>query len=181
MDPLGAYEFALRWLAVASLVIAIAAGGIALLRARRSGWRVAVARSLLEGILVVGLAAIVLLTIMPVVDSGLAGPSPPLPVNLVPVLPLVAQLQGEEGRWVLVTVAANIALYVPLGVGLAWRFGLRISLVVLIGLLVAIAVETAQAFAPERTSDINDVLLNTLGTCLGALAGVRLARASRED
>jgi glycopeptide antibiotics resistance protein len=180
MDQLRMYEFALGRLAIASVAIVIAASGLALLRARRSGWRVAVARSLSEAILAVGLAAIFLLTIMPLVDDGVLGAAPPLPVNLVPILPLVAQLQSGEARWVLVTVIANIALYVPLGMGLAWRLGLRIRWAVLAGLLVTIGAETWQAFSPDRASDITDVLLNVLGTYLGALAGVRLARVCRE-
>ena len=170
------YESALARLAITSVAIVVAGCGLAALRARRLGWRVAVARSLSESILAVGLAAIFTLTMMPVVSYGVFGAPPPLPVNLVPVVPLVAQLAGDESRWVLVTVVANLALYVPLGAGLAWRFGLRIRWIVLIGLLLTVAAETSQAFAPDRTSDINDVLLNTLGALLGALAGTWAAR-----
>jgi glycopeptide antibiotics resistance protein len=145
-------------------------------RARRSGWRIAAARSLPEAILVIGLAAIYLLTVMPL-WLYLPGSNPPLiPPNLVPVVPLLTDLVGTDADWMRVNLVANFVLYVPLGVGLAWRFGLPVRWVVLLGLLVALIAETTQAFTPERQSDINDVLLNALGTLLGAVVGSRAAR-----
>jgi glycopeptide antibiotics resistance protein len=160
----------------AVVAVAILWTFVGLWRARRSGWRIAAARSTPEAILVIGLAAIYLLTVMPLVRY-LPGSGPPLiPANFVPLAPLLADLFGPDADWMRVNFIANLVLYLPLGVGLAWRFGLRLQWVVVLGLLVTVIAETTQAFTPERQSDINDVLLNTLGTALGGVAGTWAAR-----
>ena len=173
------YGHALGQLASWLLVIAVVWLFVTLWRARRGGWKRAITTSLPEAILGGGLAAIYALTVMPLA-TYLVGSAPnPLPPNLLPIVPMLTQYLGEQPDWILANLGMNIALYVPVGLGLAWRFGLRVRTVVLIGLLVTVAAETSQAFAPGRTSDVNDVLLNTLGAFVGALAGRRLARIPR--
>jgi glycopeptide antibiotics resistance protein len=62
----------------------------------------------------------------------------------VPLLPLVGALQADPG-WTLVNIVGNVALYVPLGIGLAWRFGLRTAWIIAIAAAASFAVETWQA------------------------------------
>jgi glycopeptide antibiotics resistance protein len=88
------------------------------------------------------------------------------------VLPLLAGFTSAEGwRENLPNLIANPVLYAPLGLGLTWRFGLRVRWVVLIAACLSAGVEVSQALSDQmRTPDINDVLLNTAGAALGAWA-----------
>ncbi len=80
----------------------------------------------------------------------------------------------------------NILGFIPLGFllyGLAERsakFGrYRFVLVVLSGFFFSLAIEVAQAYLPTRASQITDVLTNTFGTALGAIAKEFLSRPLR--
>ena len=93
-------------------------------------------------------------------------------------------------------VLINIAAYVPLGFllanALATRFGPRHSVLVALvaACLLSTAMEALQSFMPARIASNVDVLTNTLGGLIGALAaplfgpthglGMRLARLRRE-
>jgi glycopeptide antibiotics resistance protein len=101
--------------------------------------------------------------------------------QLVPVWKLVVNLR--DGHRVLPTLAGaagNVALFLPLGFLLplltprldrAWR-------TVGVGFGLSSAIELSQvAFPGVRRADVNDVLLNTLGTALGFLAWRLAARA----
>ncbi|MCC8249963.1 VanZ family protein [Saccharothrix luteola] len=76
-------------------------------------------------------------------------------------------------------VALNVALFVPLGFLLCYRFRRGAVVATAIGLLVSLAVETTQGTAvfglypcPYRVADVDDLMTNTAGT----LAGWLLAR-----
>ena len=72
----------------------------------------------------------------------------------------------------------NILAYIPLGLSLAmlWRRS-RFALVyaTLVGLLVSMGVEFAQQFLPTRIASNMDILSNSFGALLGAIAGVLLS------
>ena len=84
--------------------------------------------------------------------------------------------------WTGFDVAINIAGYLPLGALLAW-LGLRTRhrvppawLAVACGTLLSLVLETLQSYLPQRVASREDWLLNTLGTIVGALAALYLAR-----
>lgn len=62
----------------------------------------------------------------------------------------------------------NIALFVPLGLLTPWIFKSNTTLpsAILLGLLFSLAIEASQMFN-LRTSDIDDIIANTLGAVLG--------------
>ena len=97
---------------------------------------------------------------------------------------VLAVLQGPGG--VLSSrsdILGNVALFCPLGFFLTlspvllWAGRWRPLLLVLAGLLTSLAVETLQLFSPERWTQTNDLLTNTIGT----LAGVAVAIAAGRD
>jgi VanZ family protein len=79
-----------------------------------------------------------------------------------------------------VEFSANVVLFVPLG----WLLSILLSrtryLVLPLGLLATIAIETVQGdLLSQRTFDISDILANTAGVCIGMLLaalGERLTR-----
>ena len=79
---------------------------------------------------------------------------------------------------VLVPIVANVLLFVP------WGFLMFLALysverptvqtyvlTILLGFTFSCAIEAWQYFLPTRVADINDVIWNTVGTFLGAVAG----------
>lgn len=110
------------------------------------------------------LALLLLLTLMPA--PGIAAER----VRLQPLVTIRSQLRA--GGWpFLINVVGNIVAVVPLGLLLpsaAPRFR-RVMRTVGLGLLLSAAIELAQLLATARVLDIDDVLLNGLGTLLGYL------------
>jgi glycopeptide antibiotics resistance protein len=118
--------------------------------------------------------------------------SRPNGINLVPFsqkrLALICLLEptclqhGDASDFLFVDVLGNIAVFIPLGVALAVatfprrtetqqrvhlnsRWWLKI---VAAGFLLSLSIELAQLAIPTRATDVDDVILNTLGTAIGA-------------
>ncbi len=69
-----------------------------------------------------------------------------------------------------VEFSANVLMFAPLGV-LVVLWGGRWWLGILIGLMVSGAIETTQYFFLEtRVADVRDLVANTLGSAIGAVA-----------
>lgn len=79
---------------------------------------------------------------------------------------------------IIVPIVGNVLLFVP------WGFLLFITLysvdrptvqtyvlTILLGFSFTLAIEAWQYFLPSRVADINDVILNSIGTLLGAVLG----------
>ncbi len=152
--------------------VALAWAVLTAVRWRRSGVRAALSLSVPEALIAIGAVGVWAFTVAP--DKiFLPGDIPQhMPVNLVPVLPLVSDLLGPEG-WFLngPNLVANLVLYAPIGFGLRWRFGLRMRWILLAAAALSTAVEVSQALSDQmRTPDVNDVLLNTVSAAVGALA-----------
>ena len=94
--------------------------------------------------------------------------------QLVPVWNMVVNLRdGDRRLATLAGAAGNVALFVPLGFLLPLllpRFE-RFWRTVAVGAAASTLIELSQvSFPGVRRADVNDVLMNTLGTALGWLA-----------
>jgi hypothetical protein len=84
----------------------------------------------------------------------------------------------EHGRGGVQDIVLNLIGFVPLGFFLSavlnrsgGRFSRRgVLIAVVLGFSVSLFIEIVQAWIPSRSSSMSDLLLNTLGTWLGALA-----------
>lgn len=109
------------------------------------------------------------------VDSGFS----PLLRRISALFPLLTYERIEFG--------SNILLFVPLGVGLSLLLCTRRHLVVPLGFLGSLAIESIQALVlADRTPSVFDIVANVAGTCLGLIAvaafeGLRSAVRSRRD
>jgi glycopeptide antibiotics resistance protein len=93
--------------------------------------------------------------------------------------------------YLFVDVLGNIAVFVPLGAAVAVatsplrprrRFGTAWWLRIIgVGLLLSLGIEIAQLAIPSRATDVDDVILNTLGTVLGAFVAWGLLKLTSDD
>ena len=105
-------------------------------------------------------------------------------INLIPFASIADYLGGPASvrRFAFANVAGNILVFVPLGAYLAFlRRRVRIWSNVLIVAGASVAVEILQGVLAVGASDIDDVILNSLGGLLGVLAVVALPRKARPD
>lgn len=163
------FDYAVPMFVAAVLLVTLIAAGVAF-RRRRSGVeapaRADVGRLALDGLLVLWLVGLALVTLAP----GRV-PVPRGSVELVPLRGIVRLL--TDSVWWQVPAAqigGNIALFVPGGVLLAWRRHWGVGRTVLAGGAVSVVIETAQYVFALGVASIDDVLLACLGTLIGAVA-----------
>lgn len=134
------------------------------LRYRRRGVarRRSIMLAVLDGLLAVSVAAILLATLSP---WRIEIPPGYVHVNLVPLLDLTAHAS-------MYFVAGNVLMFAPVGFLAALRFPTRsVREILLWGVVLSAAVEITQLFIVTRGTNIDDLLMNGLGTLLGAWTG----------
>jgi glycopeptide antibiotics resistance protein len=85
---------------------------------------------------------------------------------------------------VLIDLMGNVAVFVPLGATLVVALSdkpvrYRLALATLAGAGLSLLIELVQAALPSRVSAVDDSLLNTAGTAIGALAGCWIQKTIR--
>lgn len=110
--------------------------------------------------------AVLLLTWLPAEDA----------VKVTGIVAVLARLVAAwgiplEAAYAVFEFAANIAMFVPLGVFLAlgWR-RTPVWVIVAMGCGASVVIELVQLAIPSRYSTLSDVIANTLGTAAGAVA-----------
>ncbi|SDB98821.1 VanZ family protein [Shouchella lonarensis] len=76
-------------------------------------------------------------------------------------------------------IGFNMILFMPFGLFFSLRFHRKMSVwtITFLGMLFSTGIETAQyVLAIGRTSNIDDVILNTTGTFIGALIGLLISK-----
>jgi hypothetical protein len=132
-----------------------------------SAWR----RSLAEVGMVYGTVPFVWLTMMPGSGAGIV----PERVSLVPLRDLATMTP--------LGIAGNLLIFAPLGFFAPMRFAALASVprILALGAGCSIMVETAQyVLRLDRVSSVDDVLVNTAGAVLAALASRRWWRTTAE-
>ena len=85
----------------------------------------------------------------------------------------------------LIDLAGNVVVFVPLGAALSLALGdralrRRLLLATLTGAGLSLVIELSQTTIASRVSALDDWLLNTLGAFLGALAGSAIAPGNQK-
>lgn len=98
------------------------------------------------------------------IDSFMLGGS----INLTVFANLISVIRRGGAYYFFRLLLGNIAAFIPLGAYLAYRTKMRVISVVLIGAAVSIAIEALQFVFDVGVTEIDDVILNTAGTLIGA-------------
>lgn len=104
--------------------------------------------------------------------------SQPLWINLVPFTFLFERYEGWQ-----INILGNIAMFIP--VGIVWPVCFKkldtFKKTVLAGFVFTLLIELTQLPFYERCSDVDDIILNTLGVMIGAgiVSGIRKKKKSR--
>lgn len=90
----------------------------------------------------------------------------PFWINLVPIVHLFDVYDGWQ-----INIIGNITMFIP--VGIVWPICFKelntVSKTILAGLGFTFCIEISQLLLFDRCSDIDDIILNTVGTAIGAL------------
>jgi len=165
----------LRYIPLAELglvaLVALAITGLAVAPAVRRGDYSGAARRALRLLLAGAVVAVLAATLLR--GGGGAG------LNLTPGAGIRAELGNINRELGLVNVLGNVAMFVPVGLLFPVAFRMRLGPVVGVAALPFVAIELLQLLI-GRSADIDDVLLNSAGAAIGALAGVALAHRLQE-
>ena len=167
-------------LLLVAAAVAAASAVVVGARSRRMSMRDAIAATLPDAALGLSAALILVLTLRP----GPEFEGERTTLNLVPFREQYLDWTQRAGPLAAVAEAVgNLAVFVPLGAAVAWRFGRLRGRDAAIGFVAfSLAIEVAQLlFGQRRTADITDLLLNTSGAMLGFGFGARRWRVSRRD
>lgn len=110
-----------------------------------------------------------------------------VPNNLIPFAGIMESVQTGYYQD-LVLIALNILLFIPFGFALSVLFErLKKSSVVLLGFITSLIIESLQFTYSQylgynyRSFDVNDLIMNTLGTIIGVLIFSLLRRYLKEQ
>lgn len=103
-------------------------------------------------------------------------------------LPPLAYLSSPMPHyWTVFDLVTNIVAYIPFGVLMVFALYPHVRriwaamLAIVAGVLLSGVMEAVQTFLPSRVPSNLDLLTNTAGACLGALAGILLSHAFLEQ
>lgn len=153
--------------AYAAAVIALVVGVVTL---RRDGAGAA-ARN---GSVVMLLGAVLVVLITTIGGSTAPGGR----VNVIPGASILA-LNQDDKRNAMENVAGNIMLFLPIGFFGVLVLRRRVTVLTALGGAFSIAIEVTQLVLGDRWVDVDDVLLNTVGTLIGAAAAWAAVRVAR--
>lgn len=143
-----------------------------------------VATMALDTLLLLSIAVVVIATLVPTTDAQ-GVPARDLAtsaVNLDPLHTIETILRWGSRTQQYDNLVLNVLLFVPFG----WAMALKarnshpILVATAAGALLSVLVEAGQYLLPlSRSTDVDDVILNTLGTIVGAFVAVLLLPAAR--
>ena len=175
----------LTWLVGSIALALIAAAPLILLGAVAIAWRrrtrswseaaVPVVRAL-------AIPTVILVILVFALRPGDIVPGDTYAINLEPFRDLRRSVEfGQSVSIDIQNVIGNAAMFVPLGLAIAWVFpGARFVLAMLVAIVLSVTIEVAQSTpSVGRSSDITDVIMNTTGAAIGFVVGRAVLRWRR--
>lgn len=90
-------------------------------------------------------------------------------VNMIPFRTIVQCIEHFDVNVLGINLVGNIVMFIPWGFGLVllWKRTRRPAVIIAFSLGLTLFIETCQLFI-ERSVDVDDLMLNFIGSCLGA-------------
>ena len=111
--------------------------------------------------------------------------------NAIPFVTIRIYLDNLDSAFWVSQAVGNVLLLLPVGlfgpIALPWLG--RWWRVLLVAIVISASIEVAQLFIPERSADVDDVMINAIGALLGywlllllrAVGGIAAVRSSPSD
>lgn len=89
-------------------------------------------------------------------------------INLVPFSIIIYQFNNINSSYnvFILNIIGNIIIFIPIGIFIAYLFKTKFLKTTFYGFLISAIIETVQLPLP-RTTDVDDLILNTTGTIIG--------------
>ena len=94
-------------------------------------------------------------------------------INIIPFKIVKDVYISHNLNYFLIRVLGNIFIFIPVGFLVSLIWNMKDKNVILIGFLISLSIELTQLFL-KRTTDIDDLILNTLGVIIGLLISKRI-------
>ena len=89
-------------------------------------------------------------------------------INIIPFKIVKDIYISHNLNYFLISFWGNIFIFIPVGLLVSLIWNIKDKNVILIGFLISLSIELTQLFL-KRTTDIDDLILNTLGVIIGLL------------
>lgn len=94
-------------------------------------------------------------------------------INIIPFKIVKDVYISHNLNYFLISFYYNIFIFIPVGFLVSLIWNMKDKNVILIGFLISLSIELTQLFL-KRTTDIDDLILNTLGVIIGLLISKRI-------
>ena len=94
-------------------------------------------------------------------------------INIIPFKIVKDNNISHNLNYFLISFLGNIFMFIPVGLLVSLIWNIKDKNVILIGFLISLSIELTQLFL-KRTTDIDDLILNTLGVIIGLLISKRI-------
>ena len=94
-------------------------------------------------------------------------------INIIPFKIVKDIYISHNLNYFLISFLGNIFIFIPVGLLISLIWNIKDKNVILIGFLISLSIELTQLFL-KRTTDIDDLILNTLGVIIGLLISKRI-------
>jgi hypothetical protein len=159
---------ALAFFVILSVPLVIVGIGLVVVRSRRRAIGSAILETGRDLAVPLSVLLIVAFTLGPVSATQIEHPT-----NLIPFADIIGRLDGLVPEWSdAIDIVGNVALFVPFGIALAWRWpGARLRWVVVAAVGLSGSIEAIQAITDAgRSASTTDIVTNTAGTIAGFVA-----------
>ena len=99
-------------------------------------------------------------------------------INIIPfkiIYDSYKELLDGNIYYLLISFLANIIIFIPIGILLPILYNLKDKHIILIGFCISLFIEIIQFFL-NRTTDIDDLILNTFGVVIGLIISKKIKK-----
>lgn len=94
-------------------------------------------------------------------------------INYIPFKTIITQIQQTDSLWALKNLFGNIIVFIPWGIlfPLSYKYFKKFIPFFLVTIIVLLLIESLQFIFMIGFFDIDDIILNLIGVCIGYFSG----------